>query len=324
MSSTDLLTATVVICAFTEKRWELLQRSIVSVGHQTVSPVEVIVCIDHNHELYLRLKEWIQGQQDSLPFEVDVIENELAGRLGSARNSAVKRAKGDIVAFIDDDARAEPNWLELTLNVFRDEEVYVVGGRPLPEYGGERPRWLPSEFNWIFGCHYEGLPSRRGPVDHLIGASMAARTSLLREIGGFHSDNHDDMDLSHRSRQARPGSSVIYEPMAIVHHYVGPERLTWGYFWRRCFFVNRGKVRAFHDMGEAGNLSAELRFLSFVIRSCVPRYLRSGLGGDMWGPVQALVIIMGLALGGMGNVLGKMELLLRPNQQVLTQGLDAL
>ena len=52
--------ATVVICAFTEQRWGLLQRAVVSVVEQTARPLEVIVCIDHNRSLYERVQLWLK------------------------------------------------------------------------------------------------------------------------------------------------------------------------------------------------------------------------------------------------------------------------
>ena len=251
-----------------------------------------------------------------------MIENRYPGRLGSARNSAIEIAQGDVVAFLDDDARADPDWLETLLAVFREEEAVVVGGRPIPDYGAARPAWIPEEFNWVFGCHYRGLPTKRAPVRHLIGASMAARTDLLREIKGFHSDNHDDMDLSHRSTRARPGTSVLYEPDAVVHHYVGPERLTWSYFWRRCYHVNQGKVRAFAEMGEAGNLVAEVEFGLLMVFRRMPRHAAAALRGDLWGPIRAGVILAGLFLGAAGNVAGKIRLRFLPGEPTLTQGLS--
>ena len=99
----------------------------------------------------------------------------------------------------------------------------------------------------MFGCHYRGLPESRQPVEHLIGASMSVRTAALRAVGGFHSDDHDDMDLSHRIAAGFGPSAVVYEPRARISHFVPAVRVSWRYFWRRCYTINRSKVRAFAD-----------------------------------------------------------------------------
>ena len=86
------------------------------------------------------------------------------------------------------------------------------------------------------------------PLGRLIGANMSVRRAALHQIGGFHSDNHDDMDMCHRLMNTRPADQIVYEPMAQVHHHVPRSRTTWSYFWRRCFVVNKGKVEAFRQM----------------------------------------------------------------------------
>ena len=123
--------------------------------------------------------------------------------------------------------------------------------------------------------------------------------------GGFQSDNHDDMDLSHRAIHAHGADAVIYDPTAIVRHFVPKGRLTWTYFWRRCFFVNRGKVDAFRGLGEASNLKAEIRFgLRSLTRGVVVEG-RAFVGGDLYAPVRYVALVAALALGGAGAVVGR-------------------
>ena len=69
------------------------------------------------------------------------------------------------------------------------------------------------------------------------------------------------MDMCHRLKHLRSTDQLIYEPKALVRHYVPSARTTWGYFGRRCFFVNRGKVEAFRQMEGASNLSADVGFV---------------------------------------------------------------
>jgi glucosyl-dolichyl phosphate glucuronosyltransferase len=302
------LTVSVVICAYTEERWPLLLRSAASVQHQNRSPVEIIVCVDHNDSLLERCRQQWGDQPDSPSVPIVVLANRYQGRLGSARNSAAEVACGDIVAFLDDDAWADPDWLDRLLSPYDNESVVAVGGAPVPEFEGSRPGWFPFEFDWVFGCAYAGLPEQQAPVARLIGANMSVRRAALAEIGGFHSDNHDDMDMCHRLLHLHPADQIVYEPLARVHHFVPAARTTWGYFWRRCFLVNKGKVAAFRQMEGAGNLSADIGFVGRALSRGVSRGLRQALRGDAWGVARAASILAGIVLAGFGHAAGAWEI----------------
>lgn len=299
-------TVSVVICAYTEDRWLLLQDAVASVEAQTSQPIEIILCIDHNDKL-LRMSEerFLEGRPEgSVP--LTVAANRYDGHLGSARNTAVELAKGDVIAFLDDDAAASDNWLERLIAPYDDERVGAVGGAPLPSFELGRPGWFPREFYWVFGCAYRGLPVTRTPLAHLIGANMSARRLALQEIGGFHSDNHDDMDMCHRIAFAK--YQVIYEPHATVHHTVPASRTTWGYFWRRCYFVNRSKVEAFANMEEAAGLGAEMSFVTRIVPTGILAEVGHVLGGDLYGVVRVSWMIAGVVLAGCGHLSGKLRL----------------
>jgi glucosyl-dolichyl phosphate glucuronosyltransferase len=316
------LRADVVICTYTLARWELLLRSVESVLAQQVVPQRLIIVVDHNDELLARCRQKFGAGRAGSPVEILVAANQFAGRLGSARNTALLHARADIVAFLDDDAEATPDWLERLLAAYTAHPGAVaVGGAPRPNYGAPRPSWFPPDFDWVFGCHYRSLPDRIAPVRHLIGASMSVRREEILAVGGFHADDHDDMDLSHRIAGEHGPAAVLYEPRAEVRHYVSPERLTWSYFWRRCFYVNRSKVGAFATMGEAGNIRAELSFGVGVLLT-----LLHGLFAAVTGRPellrQRLAAVLGLALGGCGLVAGSVQLARGRHPEVLTIGLS--
>jgi O-antigen/teichoic acid export membrane protein/glycosyltransferase involved in cell wall biosynthesis len=321
-SDVPLLGADVVICTYSLARWNLLAHSVESALAQLVAPEQLIIVVDHNEELLERCRrEWAGGRPDS-PVGIVVVANQFAGRLGSARNTALLYARADIVAFLDDDAEAATDWLERLLAVYANHPGTVaLGGAPRPNYGAPRPSWFPPDCDWVFGCHYRLLPDRLAPVRHLIGASMSVRRDAILAVGGFHADDHDDMDLSHRIAHTYGPAAVCYEPRAEVRHYVAPERLTWSYFWRRCFYVNRSKVGAFADMGEAGNIGAELRFGVRVVVGLGPA-LVAPLGGRPERLLQALVAVIGVVLAGCGYVAGRAQLARGRRAEILTTGLS--
>jgi glucosyl-dolichyl phosphate glucuronosyltransferase len=301
----------VIVCAYTLDRWDLLLASVQSVLEQTLRPEEVFVCIDHNEELYHRCQDHWSAEP-----RVSVVQNKYAGRLGSARTTAAEMAIGEFIAFLDDDASADKGWLSRLIDPYCDPNVLATGGSPLPVFSRPRPRWFPLECDWVFGCVYRGLPNTREPVLHLIGANMSVRREALKRIGYFHSDNHDDMDMCHRVLHAYPGGTVLFIPEAIVRHVVHQERLTFKYFWRRCFTVNRGKAGAFKSMGQAGNLKAERRFVWHALSQATHEETRALARGDVYAPLRVGTLILGIFLAGAGYGVGTVETRLRGRSQV--------
>src|SRR5688572_30210695 len=171
------LEISVVICAYTEERWNELLASVESVQQQTLPPVEIIVVIDHNDALYQRARKILKNSM--------VIENQEVRGLSGARNSALALAKGSVIAFIDEDATASPDWLQ-TLNAnYQDKTVLGVGGQVKPAWQIGRPAWFPEEFDWVVGCTYRGLPEQTASVRNLIGCNMSFRREVFSSVGGF-------------------------------------------------------------------------------------------------------------------------------------------
>jgi glucosyl-dolichyl phosphate glucuronosyltransferase len=270
-------------------------------------------------------QEWGQesGKDNAdSPVEIVIVASQFPGRQGSSRNTALLLARAEIVSFLDDDAVAAPDWLKRLLAVYATcPGAFAVGGASRPNYAAPRPSWFPPDFDWVFGCHYESLPDRLAPVRRLIGTSMSVRRDAMLAVGGFHADDYDDMDLSHRIAHAHGPTAVLYEPRAEVQHHVPADRMTWSYFWRRCYFVNRNKVAAFADMGEGGNIRAELRFGAGVLLTLVHALL-AAVTGRPKQMRQALAAVAGLALGGCGFVTGRVQLALGRRPEVLTTGLS--
>ncbi len=328
-------TATVIIPAYTVDRWSMLNRAVASVEAQTRPPIALILCIDHNPDLFQRCeRRWGGAMSDRSPFPIHVVSNRFnqAGsgasahlkahgskrRFGAgwARNSGAELADGDVLVFLDDDASAAPDWLERLLAPYEDESTVAVGGAPLPVYETERPMWFPANFDWVFGCAYEGLPKQLAPLRHLIGANMSVRRDVFEEIGGFHSIDFDDLDLCMRVSSRRPLGRMLYEPRAIVYHYVPAQRVEWSYFWRRCFFVNREKVEAFAAMGAAANIRAERDFVLRAICSQASVHISELLRGQLIGLARLGAMTVGLIMAAFGHLVGRVQLTWR----TLTRG----
>ncbi len=321
-------TATVIIPAFTMLRWDLLSDAVASVESQTCPPTELILCIDHNPELLEKCIGTWGSAPSAAGFPIHVVPNRFeqdesgAGahvkahgskrRFGAgwARNTGAEIARGNVLVFLDDDASAEPDWLEHLLAPYGDERTVAVGGAPLPKYETGRPRWFPANFDWVFGCAYEGMPTELGPLAHLIGANMSVRREAFEGIGGFHSIDFDDLDLCMRLAAHFRDQCLLYEPRAVVHHYVPAQRVAWRYFWRRCFFVNREKVEAFSEMGDAANIKAELEFVRRAFTRQLSANIAAASRGEWIGLVRAGAMAVGTVMAGCGHIAGRVQSML--------------
>ena len=121
MPRIDGTDVSVVICAYTLRRWHDLSTAVRSVIEQEPRPREVIVVVDHNDALRERLK--------ASELAVRIVPNGFPTGLSGARNAGVAASDGTIVAFLDDDARARPGWLAALLGAYADDHGHAVRGR---------------------------------------------------------------------------------------------------------------------------------------------------------------------------------------------------
>ena len=109
--------------------------------------------------------------------------------LSHARNTGWRKARGEIVAYLDDDALAEPDWLERIRDRYEtlSPSPACVGGRTLPVWEAEKPGWVTRELEHHLGIVDWQRPPMFLAEDrlYLAGANVSYRTAMLRESGGF-------------------------------------------------------------------------------------------------------------------------------------------
>jgi glucosyl-dolichyl phosphate glucuronosyltransferase len=304
----------VVICAYTEARWDDLLAAIASVQEQRdrVS-LEIVVVIDHNPSLLERTA--------AAGLDVHLTPNVQARGLSGARNSGVQQARGQIVAFLDDDAIADPGWLEALVAAYDDPSVAGAGGaiRPLWETG--RPRWWPEEFDWVVGCTYRGMPEHRAVVRNVIGCNMSFRRELLESIGGFaHGIGRigtrplgaEETELSIRVGRRWPDRSIVYEPTAAVDHRVPASRATFRYFRSRCYAEGLSKAAVSKLVGSSDALATERAYAVKTLGRAVLAQLRQVSRGDRAAIGRGLAIMLGLAITTAGYLVGTLSVRTSP------------
>ncbi|MFD9128308.1 glycosyltransferase family 2 protein, partial [Kitasatospora sp. NPDC059571] len=273
----DRTTLTVVICAYTPDRWDDLCAAVESVRAQRRPVEELLVVVDHCPELAALARTGLPGAR--------ITENRERRGLSGARNTGVADAHGDVVAFLDDDAAADPDWAGRLLAGYRDPRVLGVGGLVRPWWESGRPGWFPPEFDWVVGCSYRGLPERPAPVRNFIGANMSFRRGLLLAAGGFRTDlgrvgrrplGCEETELCLRLAARHPDGVLLYEPAAAVRHHVPPARTARRYFRARCFAEGLSKAAVTAHAGAGRALASERRYLGSTVPRAALRAVRPG------------------------------------------------
>ena len=294
-------TVTVVVCVYTERRWPQIVRAVGSVLAQDRPAAQVVVVVDHNPALLERVRA-------TFP-ELTVVASTGPRGLSAARNTGLARAIGEIVAFLDDDAEAEPDWLARLLPHYQDERVLAVGGHAVPAWEEERPRWLPPEFDWVVGCSFTGQPTEVAPVRNVIGCNMSFRRSVLERTAGFDPAlgrvgrtpvGCEETELCIRVRRLEPEGMVLYEPAAQVRHRVTVDRATWRYFRQRCFSEGRSKAVVARLVGSDAGLATERAYTRRTLPAGVRRGLRQVRAGDRGGLLRSGAIVAGLLVTAAG------------------------
>lgn len=312
---------TVVICAYADERWGCLMKAIDSVRDQTQPPQEILVVIDHNSNLYQRLRHYRP--------EIAAVENYEARGLSGGRNTGIARAHGEAIAFLDDDAEAAPDWLEKLSRWFQDPNVIGVGGKVEPNWESAAPAWFPNEFGWVVGCSYLGQPEQSARVRNLFGGCMCVRREAFTVAGGFRGSigrsngrpmGCEETELCIRVQQRNPDWYFVYEPQARIYHRVPAARASWDYFCQRCYAEGLSKAQVSQLVGASDGLSTEF---SYTLRTLPIGVLR-GLGQtltqrNLQGLRQAGAIVGGLVYTLSGYVAGRRELYLGQRSRVAPQ-----
>ena len=305
----NALDVSVVLCAYTETRWNDLVESVESVKRQSAPPCEIIIVVDHNRALLERVRS-------SIP-NVISLENRHPAGLSGARNSGVASARAAVIAFLDDDAAAAPDWLMRLSAHYDDPRVFGVGGSIEPVWSNGRPAWFPEEFDWVVGCTYRGMPQIASPVRNLIGCNMSFRRETFEVVGGFQDGvgrvgtlpmGCEETEFCIRARQHWPQRELLYEPRACVYHRVSAQRARWSYFRSRCYSEGLSKALVSRRVGVADGLASERAYTWRTLPRGVMRGIAAAvLRGESHGLGRAVAIVGGLAMTTAGYLRGALS-----------------
>ena len=170
----------------------------------------------------------------------------------TGRHRGAKEARGEILAYLDDDILLAPTWLESLKEAFHDRKVALVGGPSTPVFEIEPPSWLEGFWTEVEGgrqCAWLSLiecGSATRPADPLYvwGLNYSIRKKTFEECGGFHPDcvpkalqryqGDGETGLSFKIKDL--GLRCLYHPGVALKHVIPASRLTTAYFEQRAFY----------------------------------------------------------------------------------------
>ena len=230
-----------IVCTF--KRPDYLRHALQSLRDQSLPRDEYeIIVVDNGVE--------IETQQVVEDFQHDTLNlryvTEQTVGLSRARNTGLNAASAPYVAFLDDDARAEPDWLEALVNAFEQTlpTPAAVGGPVSLDWQGEKPSWVPERHLSLYTCVDHGTQSRLlDQGEYLVGANLAFDKEQLLLLGGFDANlgrqgtvllSGEEAAILAQLRDKRLG--IFYQATAAVAHSVDKSRRRPGWLLKRLFW----------------------------------------------------------------------------------------
>lgn len=296
----------VVVCTYTMDRYDAFQEAVDSALEQTYTPVEVVLVSDGNPDVAAEMRD-DYGDLDNVLIHC----NDENRGISYSRTKGADVATGDLVAFLDDDAVAEPNWIELLVETFESTEAVAVGGRLNPEWLTDRPSFLPEEFFWLIGCTEKGFAEHMEEVRNTYGSNIMFDREVFLSVGGYDEETGRKGD-SHVQAHEAPvcirireeyGRGVIYNDNAVVYHKIFKYRADFRWLVSRAFWQGYSKrVMSKLYPEDEGNEGA---YLKNLVTKYIPTRLRNLISNPSRpGVEQLLTIFVFTAAVGFGYIYG--------------------
>jgi len=233
---TNQVQISVIIPTF--NRAEILGRALDSVRAQTFPPegYEIIVvdngCTDDTQELVSKIAE-----NNTRGPALRYVQEDRRG-IFLAYHAGINAARGQFLAFLDDDATADTGWLAALLDAYSDSQVGCVGGKILPIWEAEPPIWVRTYGYGYFGGLDLGDDTLELKFPGVYNSNLFIPKCVLLQVGGFNPDSLGDFwlgdgEIGLQWKLLLAGWKIIYTPKAVVWHHIPANRMTLNYLKQR-------------------------------------------------------------------------------------------
>lgn len=296
----------VVVCTYSEERYDVFTECVESVLKQTHEPLELVLVVDGNDDVF----EMVQDEFGDVDGEVSnlVLHNNEENRgISYSRTKGAELATGEIVAFIDDDGVAEPDWIETLVEVYEDTDVLAAGGYVAPDWLEGKPSFFPEEFNWLVGCTEKGFAEDGEEVRNVYGSNISYRRNVFLDVGGYDVNTGRKGDRHIQAHEApvgiriqeEYGRGMIYVHDAVVNHQLFSYRGDFRWLMQRSFW--QGFSKRVMDVLYPDSQGSERTFLKKVYFSYLPtRFRRAVLGPSLTEVKQIVAILLFTSMVALG------------------------
>jgi len=234
----------VVVCTYSMDRYEVFCDAVDSVLEQTYEPVEVVLVVDGNETVHERVRDEY-GDVENV-----VLHNNDENRgISYSRTKGAELASGEIVAFIDDDAAAESDWVAQLVEVYEETDAIAVGGDVKPNWQSRKPDFFPEEFYWLVGVVEPGFAEDGEEVRNTYGSNISYRREEFLEVGGYDPNTGRKGDRHLQAHEApvgirlleEYGQGMVFTEDAVVHHKLFDYRGEFDWLVSRSFWQGYSK-----------------------------------------------------------------------------------
>ena len=266
----------------TYNRAQDLAETLTSLAQLEVADEWEVIIVDNNSTD--NTDEVVTQTAKNFPVPLRYLHEPEQGR-SAALNTGIKAALGEIIATTDDDVRLNPDWLRNAEIALQNLECDYLGGKALPIWGGERPKWIPEgrSIHWAVIALLDYGPEPIPLGDYVpIGVNMVFRRDAFERAGlwdntiGRKAGTLLGQEVREWCQRARAANlKGFYSPDLVIHHVIPGDRLTKKYF-RRWFYwhgISRAILSKTRGLDMESPESTVLDFAKVPHIVGVPRYM---------------------------------------------------